>query len=288
MAIIPMNPNTTLSKINEGFSTSANNFNFDIKRSVSHTRNYMGLSGIGEKCIRKLQYTFRMASNNDTNFRTQRIFDLGNIIEQLIIWELERIGISVKNQQKGITGAFGHWKGHIDGTALGIIEAPRTEHLLECKSHKDKLFKKLVDDGVRESNPKYYSQMQIYMDGLRLKRGLYVGYNKDNSELYFERVYPDKDHVQELKEKQQVVIMEELPAHRIGSGKISWYECKFCKHKDVCFNQIVPLKNCGTCEYRDVYDNGVFKCSKKNDYALSWSEMRNGCFFYKISEFFRS
>ncbi len=275
MVMLPTNQKTTSNKLDEGIAES------------SVGRGYMGLSGIGNPCQRSLQYQFHMATNNEIGHRLSRIFETGNIAENFMIADLKRIGISVWGEQDEIIGFAGHWKGHIDGRCLGVIEAPKTPHLLEMKTHNQKSFDSLLQKGVEASKPTHYAQMQIYMDGIGYTRALYMAYNKNTSHYYAERVRIDKELIEKLKEKQRVVLIEETPFLRIGTNKPSWYECKFCNDKEICFGKVKPLQNCGTCHHRDVYKDGVFKCGL-DDAPLIWERQVKGCGQWRInSKFFQ-
>lgn len=275
MPLLPTNPNTTQNKIDAGFA------------EVNLGRGYMGMSGIGNPCLRAMQLTFRMSTQRKITHRISRIFNTGHNSEHFMIADLKRIGIDVWGEQEELIGFAGHWKGHIDGRCIGVIEAPKTEHLLEMKTHNDKSFNDLKKKGVKESKPGHYAQMTEYMGYTGLKRALYLAYNKNNSEYWIERVYFDKEYFEELRAKERYVVLEELPAARIGTNRPSWYECKFCDHSDVCFKNIEPFKSCGSCQYRDVYDDGVFKCGF-NDYnnVLTWDEQIVGCKHYRKSDFY--
>lgn len=290
MPLLPINPNTTQSLIDKGFAEEG------------FGRGYMGMSGIGNPCLRALQLQFRMTKKSQIGHRLNRIFNTGHIAERFMIADLNRIGIetfyrfdadtktpmtgAVGEKQEEIIGFAGHWKGHIDGRCLGVIEAPKTEHLLEMKTHNDKSFNAVKKDGVKRSKPMHYDQMTRYMSGTKLKRALYMAYNKNTSEYHFERVRYDPEHGAELKRKEQIVLMEENPFPRIGTGKPSWHECKFCGQKDICFSRIEPARTCGTCEHRDVYDEGVFKCGR-NDKDLTWDDQVKGCDHHQIGVFFQ-
>lgn len=272
MVMIPKQE-TTMSLINSGIS------------EIGVGRGYMGLSGIGEECIRKLQYSFRMAFNRTITNRVGRIFRTGDLAEDFIIADLNRIGIEVWDQQFEVVGFAGHWLGHIDGRCIGVIESPKTPHLLELKTYNQRRFNAVCKHGVLKNDPGYYDQVQIYMYYLKYKRSLFVAYSKNTSEYYVERIKIDSERIQKLIKRQQIILFEEYPAKRIGSNSPDFFKCKMCDASELCFKQIEPLKNCGTCKNLDVYDDGVFKCAK-NDSKLTFEDRKAGCELHRFSEFF--
>ena len=236
MAKIPVNMNSTEFKLNNTF--------FEIQEFTytpdDFDRDYCGMSGIGNKCLRALQYTSRLVSTKEITPRTQNIFNAGHVFEEMIVKNLEFIGIKISDSQKEIVGFAGHWKGHIDGVANNVPEAPKTGHLLEIKTHNDKSFKLLKKSGVIETKPVHYSQMTRYMKGLNLKRALYIAYNKNDSTYYAERVEYSPEIGDDLVHKEQEVLLSERLFPRIGNNKPSWYECKWCGHNEVCFENKLP------------------------------------------------
>lgn len=287
---IPTNDNnTTLARVEEGLAVD------------DYGRGYMGLSGIGYKCQLFAQFQFRSAFKNQISRRANRIFTTGHIAEEFIIADLKRIGIEVfridkegdevemtgerGEEQEEIIGFAGHWKGHNDGRCRGVIEAPKTDHLLEMKTMNDKYFKLMVKNKLKEAQPKYYDQMQSYMGYLKLKRGFFVAYNKNDSSYYMERVRFDPDHFKYLQAKERI-ILEERPANRIGNPR-TWFECKFCNARGLCLGVDQPGKHCRTCQFVDVLDNGVWECSKDNK-ELTKDEQFEGCERYRKSDFFKT
>jgi len=275
MAEIPEPEHTTYNAIKEARKTSGIG------------RPYLGMSETGGKCFRKLQYNFRNAYVKETSARMNRLFDFGGLAEDLIIRDLKAAGIKVYDQQMEIVGFAGHVMGHIDGKCIGVIEAPKTEHLIEFKTHNDKSFKELQKNGVEQSKPGHYCQMQRYMHGLGLTRALYVGYNKNDSELYFERVKYEKEFALDLVRREQEILFEEYLQPRIGNGRPNWYECTYCDAKDVCFDLKPVNKICRTCNHVDIADKGRWLCGLNNDKELSWEDQQKACEMWTLAELFK-
>ena len=266
---------------------------------TNNHRSYLGMSGIGHECILYLWYSFHWAYKPEVNTaRQKRIFDRGDLEEQRIIKDLKSIGIEVfrrdrdgskieiygfaNEKQEEMVVFGGHIKGHIDGRALGVKEAPKTEHLLEFKTANESNFKKIKNLGVALAKPEYYAQMQRYMHELKLTRTLFIVTNKNTEERYYERVRYDKDHALMLVEKEQEVIVSICPPKDKFSP--TWYKCRWCNAKDICHTGKEPEKNCRTCQHVDFYENGRWSCciDNNNPKTLSLQDQRNGCDKHKF------
>lgn len=258
-------------------------------------RGYLGMSGIASECERKLWYGFHFVKPERSHSqRVERIFNTGHIAESFIIADLKRIGCEVyrygpdgeKIEMTGEKGEeqdrcvdiAGHFMGHTDGTVLGIPEAPKTEHLLEMKTHNDKSFKDVVKNGVQKSKPVHYGQMQIYMHYRKLSRGLYVAYNKNDSSYYFERVYYDRSEAEDLVRKAREIITSEEPP--VKKFQRTWFACKWCDYKEICHDGEKPASNCRTCAHADICNDGKWECDLDNT-ELDKAVQLRGCEMYQ-------
>ena len=255
----------------------------------NNPRPYLGYSMIGEKCLRYLQYCHRMAFTNTITNRINRLFNFGKHMEYVFTADLEHnLGLLIGSAQKEMIGYKGHWKGHIDGLATKVPTAEKTVHLLEYKTHNDEQFKLLMrHKEVKKSHPKHYWQATAYMGHLKITRTLYLGYNKNDSSYYVERIHFNKEDFEELEFKSRAVVDNVKLFPRIGPGKESWHECRFCPAKQVCYNKAQPERNCRTCQHVEVHDKGVWKCghpSLKIPMKRSISEQEEACDLYQLDE----
>ena len=152
--------------------------------------------------------------------------------------ELRGIGCQVfeydsNGDQFEVVACNGHFKGHTDGVALGVPEAPKTWHLLEMKTASAKSFAKTKKDGCEKDKPQHFAQMQVYMHLMKLTRALYMVVNKDNDELYTERIRYDAKKAQALIDKAQSIINASTPPERISDRPDS-FACKFCDARELC------------------------------------------------------
>lgn len=234
------------------------------------------------KCERHIWYLFRWAHAPEPfEGRMLRLFETGHRDESRMVRDLQNAGVSVvtsDRQEPGqisVSAVDGHFRGHLDGIAEGVIEAPKTPHLLECKTHNSRSFAQLVKHGVTVAKPEHVAQMQVYM-GLRgLTRAFYLAKNKDDETLYAERVNFDAAHFAALMAKAERVREANGPAARISDDPNSFL-CRFCPSHSVCHSGAQPLRNCRTCLHSSPIENGNWFCERHRT-ALLRETQASGC-----------
>lgn len=243
---------------------------------VSYPRPHLGASSIGHPCSRALVYKFRYAYKEIISGRLNRIFRMGDKIEDLIIDALASIDINVFGSQRYVPNPTGHTGGSIDG--LVKYEGAET-FLFEAKSMNVSNYNTFKREGVEESHPKYFAQIQMYMGRLNLPGCMFVAMNKNTQDLHIEIVLFDKDAYDSLCEKETKIIectnIEDFP--RIGNGR-SWFECKMCSAKDACYDGIIE-RNCRTCGYSYAAKKGQWMCTH-HEMMIDDAEQKEGCKFY--------
>ena len=244
-------------------------------------RTYAGGSQLGEECERKLQYSFLWVMENSFPPRILRLFDRGHREEPALIGYLEAAGIEVKDldpetkEQFAVTFAKGHGGGHFDGIMRGLPEDPDAWHIAEFKTANDKSFRSTKSKGVEIDKPVHFAQMQIYMHLAEIKWAAYIVVNKNDDDLYFERVpYNETVALQLLAKADRIIGSDYLPE---GISKDpSFFKCKWCDYQPVCQLEKPPAVNCRTCAHVSVEDKGKWSCA-------TWSKqipddfMRRGC-----------
>ena len=237
-------------------------------------RSYLGASSIGKECARELWYSFRKCSTPNFDGRLYRLFDRGHKEELRFCEELRGIGCEVHEfdadgNQFEVIACDGHFKGHTDGAALGIPEAPKTWHLLEMKTSSAKQFAKVESEGVEVAKPEHFAQMQVYMHLTGLKRALYIVVNKDTDALYTERLRYDAKKAQSYIDKAQRIINATTPPERGGElqekPKFPFSPCTYCDAKNLCHglgDVAVPVAevHCRNCCHSTPIDDGEWSC----------------------------
>jgi hypothetical protein len=203
----------------------------------------------------------------------KRIFDLGHACEDILINSLEKAGVEISRQQEEVPGWGGHIWGFIDGVAKNVPEAPKTDHLWEGKSMNDRIFKTVKKKGVRSAKFEHYVQMQMYMGKKGLTRALYTAINKNDSEIYVERVRFSEPDYREYMSRGMDVVCHEIPPPNLFQDP-NKQVCKWCDFASICYDGDPILKSCRTCKFVDIEDEGKWSCSKfKKELAIDEQEL---------------
>lgn len=233
---------------------------------------------IATECDRALWYTFRWASAPEQiDGRKLSIFRTGDRWEEVMVSDLERIGVEVWGQQDRIRLVAGHVRGKCDGKAIGIPEAPKTEHLCEFKSSNDKGFKEIKKHGCRKSKPLHFGQCQIGMHAFGLTRCLYMVTNKNDDERYVERIEYDAEWcIRQLARAERIINSPSPPARL--SDDPDFFGCRFCKHYDVCHGRAWPRVTCRSCLHAtpEMTGDAHWSCSRWAK-PLSVDEQKTAC-----------
>lgn len=196
-------------------------------------REYVGASIIGKECDRQIWYDYYR--DNEIEPRVQRIFDLGRMIEMYVVATLKKKFKVYDEDSNGEQFGFKDdiIAGHCDGVIVGLPESSEP-HILEIKSANSKRFKEFQEKGVKECDRTYYVQCLVYMLYLKLNRCLFVVYNKDNSEMSFERIEADNETAKKFVDRAKLIFEFDKPPERKYKDK-TFFKCKFCNHADECW-----------------------------------------------------
>ena len=254
--------------------------NFDS--TVDFPRGYMGLSSIGGKCRREMQYTHYWAYKKIIPKQLKRIFDTGHMSEIFMSNDLRSEGFHIESAQSEVIGFAGHWKGHDDGQA----SINSVKILLEYKTHNDKSFKDLVKNGVKKSKPGHRHQVNSYMGYNNLELCLYMAYNKNDSHYCLRWLHFCEDTFAEDRRTEREIILATDILPRIGNNSRSWYECKMCDASKVCFGDKPIERSCRSCDKVDVEEDGVWSCGL-TELKLGEDEQKLACKEYALAPMFR-
>lgn len=241
-------------------------------------------SSIGHPCDRHLWYRFRWAHEPEQfDGRKLRLFHTGHVEEARMVAWLRQAGVKVHDvdpatgEQWEVVSCDGHFKGHTDGVVEGVLEAPATPHLLECKTHNTKSFAQLVKSGVHVSKPEHVAQMQSYMHLMGLTRAFYLAKCKDTDELWSERVEYDPAHGIALMARAERIRDASEPLARVSDDP-DYFLCKSfsCPSYGVCHAGQFALRNCRTCLHSSPMANGHWHCAR-HDRAVTYDDQLHGC-----------
>jgi len=250
------------------------------KQKLEKKRHYLGMSQIGEECMRKLFYGFRNVENRAIAASGLRAIKDGFIQEDLMAERLRMlpyIQLYTLNEETGEQIGFSllldHFRGHCDGAIRGIKEAPTTWHTWEHKSVDVSKFKKLEKlrkevgekSALKDWDEVYYAQAMIYMHEMKFERHYLTVTTPGGRDYISIRTEYKKKVAESIIEKAKIIIFDNwnLPAKL--SEKREFYKCKWCDYQENCHDSKVPLVNCKTCRYREPVKNGKNNCLLKKE-----------------------
>lgn len=266
----------------------------EAKAMQEKPRGYLGMSSIGDSCSRKLWYQFRHAGREKFDALTLKRFADGHRTEDLIIDRLrlvdglEVFSVNEAGGQLRVTDHGGHFSGHLDGTVDGLLQAPKTRHVLEVKSVGDKKFaefKKAVADlgekaALKKWNATYYAQAQCYMHYTGLTRHYIVVATAGGRDWASARTEYNAADALQLVSKAKRIIDAQEPPERISKDS-SWWECRFCAFSGICHEQDIPARACRTCLHSTAMPEGVWHCERHGK-TLTLDEQIEGCPCHKF------
>lgn len=231
-------------------------------------REHLGASILGKPCSRKLFYTFRWCKKEQIEGRIQRLFQVGHNAEPRFIEYLKGIGFEVwardeAGEQFRIKGCNGHYGGSID--AIASHKADSTKRFIcEFKTNgTGATFTDVDTKGIQKAKPEHWSQMCQYGYQMKIKYGLYLIENKNDSDIIVKIEELDWNLGFQLERKAQDIISSKIPPPKI-SEQPSYYECKYCTFQDICHHGEVVEENCRSCKFSSPIENAKWKCERFN------------------------
>jgi hypothetical protein len=228
-------------------------------------RSHLGASQIGKECGRAIWYSYRWATAVRFNGKMLRLFNRGHLEEPRMLALMKLIGVTVyqtdeNGKQFRISRGYkGQAGGSMDSVLYGVPDIPDTFMLGEFKTHGDKSFGKLIDDGLLRSKFEHYVQTQIYMGDQKLPYALYLATNKNTDDIHAEIIKADPAQFQRYQQRTILIVDATEPPPKIGKDESDW-RCKFCDHRPVCHLGQEPYKSCRTCRNSIILDEGKWGC----------------------------
>lgn len=243
------------------------------------------------ECERAAWYAFRWAApREEITGQKERLFETGRREEERLLDNLEDAGVIVERtdpatgKQWRIELANGWLRGKMDARAYGVPEAPKTEHVVEVKSHKDKSFRELLKhappkgEGLRRAKPDHFAQCQLYMHASGIKRCLYLAVNKNDESLYTERIEYDAAFCIAIEARvARIVASDRAPSrlHDDPNTKAA-FACQWCPALALCHEGAFARRNCRTCLSVEFRDGAVAHCTLHGR-DLSYNDQQAGC-----------
>jgi len=233
MVTIPERGDPTLQAIDRILEERTNN---------EAPRTYIGASSIGD-CARKIWYRYHKGMKETFDADTIRRFNDGHRTEDIMAAHLRMVpGIKLHThdsdgRQFGFTD--GPFAGNYDGVIEGLIQAPTTPHLWECKAVNEESFNKfkkaVAEDekgALAKWNRIYYAQAIVYMHKAELKRHYLTVCTPGMRNYASCRTEANPEMAEGLIAKAKRIATQTTPPERIGGP--DWYECKWCSFYGVC------------------------------------------------------
>lgn len=206
-------------------------------------REYLGASGIGSECLRKVQFDWKRDSVHAA--RTKRIFNRGHASEEKIATSLAKSGFRIERNTPatGFTMLDGLFKGHADGIVVDGPAVPGLKYpcLWENKCLGSSGWKKLERDGLRKAYPVYHAQVMLYQAylGLDENPALFTAENADTCHLLALSVDFDAEAAQAASDRAVSIVRAtqagELLPRITDKGPTDW-RCKMCSHSAYCWS----------------------------------------------------
>ena len=226
----------------------------------SKPRQYLGCSGIGHDCGRKLWLTLRATKGEPIEAKGWSAIDDGHRGEDIIVERLQRVpglefhAVDANGQQFAVEACNGHVRGHLDGAVRGLLQAPKTWHVFEAKVCNVKKFEKLIklahDEGEKNAleqwDPIYYAQAQMYMGLTGMDRHWLVCATPGVRDWFSVRTEFDKAFFGNLINHADSIIEADEPPPKWSDDPANWI-CKWCDFSKYCHGKKIPPPNCRNC-----------------------------------------
>lgn len=228
----------------------------------SKARKYIGASGVGNPCDANLAFSLRGFPNTAPPPNLKRIFNLGHVIEDIVVKDLKRLEPNVVVQEDDpLTCKQWEYKelgGHISCHTDGMIEINGKSYVLDIKSMNHNSFQKFVNKGMKVSHHHYFCQVQMYMALSKVPQSFFIAYNKDKSTYHAEIVEFDEFEWSYL--KQRIINVLNGQATKCATDHSDW-RCKGCFKRDVCWHDAPVAVEASSCQFGEPQSDGTWLCT---------------------------
>ncbi len=205
-----------------------------------NTRQYLGASGVGTECLRRIQYDWFCDPQHPT--RTRDIFARGHFFEEVSRQHLICAGFRFAPVERlGFAIAAVLFRGHADGIIVAGPELPGIGYpcVWEHKCLGNKGWRALERDGVEKAYPQYAAQVWLYQSYLDVTEqpALFTVTNADTCERLHVSLPFNPERAQVWSDRAVTVIQatragELLPRY---ADDATDRRCNMCGHRDRCW-----------------------------------------------------
>jgi hypothetical protein len=272
-----------------------------VQANPPSARNYLGMSGAGEECERKIWYRWRWAFPEHFDAATLRRFEDGHRDEDLMAKRLRAVkGIRLETgyadgSQYEVADFNGHFLGHTDGAITGVAVAPKTMHIWEHKCVNQTKFNKLnklkgehgEKSALEQWDTTYYAQCQLYLGYTKLKRHYLTVATPGGRDITSCRTDYDAAAFKFFKNRAKSILQSEEAPPRI-SKKPDYFQCRWCNFSETCHGDKVAQVNCRTCAFSTpvleetagapgkTVHRGAWRCERHGQ-TIGLKKQRQGC-----------
>jgi CRISPR/Cas system-associated exonuclease Cas4 (RecB family) len=197
------------------------------KRAEEPNRDYIGASGIGHPCLRRVWYSYHLKKQEPFSDKLLMTFEMGHYLERMILDLLDKSGLKTIYFDEVETKPI---HGHVDAIA---VDEHGELYIIEIKSTCNTQFNAFKLKGLHAWKMQYYAQVQAYMGIKKIAKAILIAINKDTAELHEELVTFDPLYYEELLNRANEVIYSEEPPDRINKNPC-FFICKMCPFSNIC------------------------------------------------------
>jgi hypothetical protein len=276
-----------------------------VRNNQQEARTYLGCSGLGDPCSRKIWYGWRWILPQIIKATGWRNILDGNAGEPVMAERLKavpQVRLITEDQngsQISVSALGGHLKGHLDGVINGLLQAMKTWHVWEHKQVNEKKFrelqKKINDLGEKAAleswNAIYFIQAQLYMGLINsgpIKRHYMTVASAGGRQIQSVRTEFQKEVFDWVIKKAREIIESKTPPIRVSENP-KYYLCKWCNFQEHCHGASkTAYVNCRTCAHSTplldenagapgkTAGSGAWRCEFHGT-TLSLKDQRKGC-----------
>lgn len=219
-----------------------------MKARKDDVRDYLGASLIGHPCSRYIWYEIHHYPKIKGKPEWLWAADDGHRTESIVANRLRLVnGIELwthkpDGKQYGWEALGGKFRGHLDGVIRGLIQAPKTTHVWECKAANHKKFSAFQSAknewgdkrALEKWNDQYYAQAQVNMHFMHMDRHYTNVCYAGAREIDSCRTEYAPEVAEKLIDKADKILSVRIEPPRI-SDKPEFYLCKMCDRREICF-----------------------------------------------------
>jgi hypothetical protein len=244
-------------------------------------------SKLNGECVAEIWYGFRWVSRSPIEGQSARRMDRGTDRENSLVRYLRQAGWVVydidpskegkKFNQWNFTALDGHVSAYLDGKMHHKEFFGGAEVLLELKTMAKGRFGRLFSKrSLMVTEPEYYGQIQIYMDGYNLDYCVFFAECQDTQEIYVEVVRRDP-----LLASRLLMVAETIKNSRVRPSRVAqsptYHKCKSCEFLNVCHYDANVDRNCRSCVNAIAAQGGKFYCDKWKAFIPGEKEILAAC-----------